>query len=121
MFLSVRPQYSTHVVRRAPDGRVLSVENFVKANAWINGGYFVFSKDIFNHIQPGEELVEKPFERLIEKGRLFAIDHDGFWRGVDTLKDLEELENLLSRGRAPWQVWGTNGSPIHRRSPGTLI
>jgi glucose-1-phosphate cytidylyltransferase len=33
----------------------------VKANAWINGGCFVFSREIFGYIRPGEELVEQPF------------------------------------------------------------
>jgi glucose-1-phosphate cytidylyltransferase len=108
-FLSVRPHYSAHFVRHAPDGRVLSVDDVVKANTWINGGYFVFSNEIFSYMQPGEELVEKPFERLIEKGKLFAIDYEGFWRGVDTLKDLQALENLLDAGHAPWQVWAGGG------------
>jgi glucose-1-phosphate cytidylyltransferase len=84
---------------------VVSVDDVVKANAWINGGYFVFSNEIFRYIESGEELVEEPFERLISEGRLFAIDHDGFWRCVDTFKDLQALENLLSRGDAPWMVW----------------
>jgi glucose-1-phosphate cytidylyltransferase len=105
MFLSVRPHYSGHFVRRAPDGRVLSVDDVVKADAWINGGYFVFSNDIFRYIRPGEELVEKPFQRLIDEGKLFARDYEGFWRGVDTFKDLQALESLLSTGSSPWQMW----------------
>ena len=105
MFLSVRPNYSFHFVRRAPDGRVLSVDDVVKANAWINGGYFVFSNEIFDYIRPGEELVEEPFQRLIKQGKLFACDYEGFWRCVDTFKDLQALENLLARGNAPWEVW----------------
>jgi glucose-1-phosphate cytidylyltransferase len=111
MLLSVRPHYSAHFVRHAPDGRVLSVEDVIKANTWVNGGYFVFSSEIFNYIGPGEELVEKPFERLIEKGKLFAFDYEGFWRGIDTFKDLEALENLLSAGHAPWQVWDKQRQP----------
>jgi glucose-1-phosphate cytidylyltransferase len=109
MFLSVHPHYTGHFVRHAADGRVLSVNSVTKANARINGGYFVFSSEIFNYIQPGEELVEEPFERLIRKGKLFALNYDGFWRCVDTFKDLEALENLLSAGPAPWQVWRTQG------------
>jgi glucose-1-phosphate cytidylyltransferase len=111
MFLSVRPHYSGHLVRCAPDGRVLTIED-VKANAWINGGYFVFSNEVFSHIQPGEELVEQPFQRLIEKGRLFAHRYVGFWRGMDTFKDLQALESLLSSGSAPWQVWLREPTPI---------
>jgi|SRR5579883_264971 len=105
IFLSVRPNCSFHFVRCDSDGRVVSVDDVVKANARINGGYFVFSNEIFRYIRPGEELVEQPFERLIDEGRLFAMDYDGFWRCVDTFKDLQALENLLSGGEAPWMVW----------------
>jgi len=111
MFLSVRPNYSFHFVRRGPDGRVVSVDDVVKANAWINGGFFVFSNEIFDYMRPGEELVEEPFQRLIEAGKLFACDYEGFWRCVDTFKDLQALENLLARGTAPWEVWRQDESP----------
>jgi glucose-1-phosphate cytidylyltransferase len=105
MFLAARPHYSGHFVRRGPDGRVLSVDNVVKADAWINGGYFVFSNEIFDYMRPGEELVEEPFERLIAKGKLYARAYEGFWRAVDTFKDLQAMEALLAQGKAPWQVW----------------
>jgi glucose-1-phosphate cytidylyltransferase len=107
----VRPNYSFHFVRRGPDGRVVSVDDVVKANAWINGGFFVFSNEIFDYMRPGEELVEEPFQRLIEAGKLFACDYEGFWRCVDTFKDLQALENLLARGTAPWEVWRQDESP----------
>ena len=35
-----------------------------RADMWINGGYFMFRREIFDYIQPGEELVEEPFRRL---------------------------------------------------------
>jgi glucose-1-phosphate cytidylyltransferase len=105
MFLAVRPTYSGHFVRQAANGRVLSVDDVVKANAWINGGFFVCSPEIFDFMKPGEELVEQPFQRLIDAGRLFARTYTGFWRCVDTFKDLQALEGLLARGPGPWELW----------------
>jgi glucose-1-phosphate cytidylyltransferase len=105
MFLSVRPHYSGHFVRRAPDGRVLAVVEAAKADAWINGGYFVFSGAIFDYLRAGEDLVEQPFQRLIAENKLFTCDYQGFWRAVDTYKDLQTLEAILEGGNAPWQVW----------------
>lgn len=102
VFLSVRPNVSFHFVRRAADGSVLAVDNVVEADAWINGGYFVFSTEIFDYIEPGDDLVEAPFTRLIRRGKLFSVEHDGFWRCVDTLKDLQALEELQKSGKAPW-------------------
>jgi glucose-1-phosphate cytidylyltransferase len=120
VFLSVRPNTSFHFVRRAADGRVLSVDDVVKANAWINGGYFVFTNEIFDYIRAGEELVEQPFERLIGAGKLFTIEYGGFWRCIDTFKDLQALENLMSCGSAPWMVWKSS-APAEIEAPQSKI
>jgi glucose-1-phosphate cytidylyltransferase len=106
-FLTVRPNYSFHFVARDKDGFVIGVEDIVGANAWINGGYFIFRREIFDYIRDGEELVEEPFQRLIAEKKLRAHDYDGFWRCVDTFKDLQSLEQLYAQGNAPWQVWET--------------
>ena len=66
---------------------------------------FAFRREIFEYMQEGEELVVEPFRRLIEKKQLLAVPYDGFWRSMDTTKDRLELDALLSRGTAPWQVW----------------
>jgi glucose-1-phosphate cytidylyltransferase len=118
IFLSVRPNASFHFVRRAADGRVVSVDDVLKADAWINGGFFVFTKEIIDYIRPGEELVEQPFGRLIEEGRLFTIEYGGFWHCVDTFKDLQALENLLSSGQAPWMCGEGGNRRRHRGRPG---
>src|SRR5262249_57504607 len=110
MLWGVRTKYFVHFVQRGADGRVLAVNDVVKANAWINGGYLVFSGEIFDYIRPGEELVEQPFKRLIDEGRLFGFEYSGFWRSLDTFKDLQALTNLLDSGRSPWQLWRTAGS-----------
>ena len=50
-------------------------------------------------------LREQPFRRLISKGQLLSYAHNGFWACMDTFKELQELEDLNSRGNAPWIVW----------------
>ena len=44
-----------------------------QSEVWINGGYFIFRNKIFDYIREGEELVLEPFNRLIEEGRLMAL------------------------------------------------
>jgi len=56
-------------------------------------------------LRDGEELVEEPFRRLIEEGQLAGYRHDGFWLPMDTFKDKQLLEDMYSRGKAPWEVW----------------
>jgi glucose-1-phosphate cytidylyltransferase len=42
---------------------------------------------------------------LIEKRLLRAVPYDGFWQSMDTFKDKILLDQIVERGRAPWQLW----------------
>ena len=73
---------------------------------WINGGYFVISPDALNMISDDTEMFERePIERLVEAGQVEAFFHRGFWQAMDTLRDKQHLEDLWSRGEAPWRTW----------------
>lgn len=105
-FLCVRPRnYTFHTVRADADGHVTSIRDINESDIWINGGYFILRSDIFDHMQPGEELVHEPFQRLIDKGLLLMHRYEGFWAPMDTLKDRQNLELLAESGAPPWAVW----------------
>jgi len=104
-FVSVKPRISYHVVSSDASGRVTAIDDISKTNIRINGGYFIFSREIFEHIHEGEELVHEPFQRLMAKGKLTAYEYDDFWMAMDTFKDRQQLEEIYSAGRAPWEVW----------------
>ncbi len=106
--LCVSPNYTFHVVALDESPLVRGIEDVTSANLWINGGYFVFRRAIFDHIRPGEDLVGKPFERLIAAEQIIGHRHDGFWAPMDTLKDKNVLEDLLESGEAPWRVWASD-------------
>ena len=73
---------------------------------WINGGYFVISRDALKMISDDSEMFERePIERLVEAGQVEAFFHRGFWQAMDTLRDKQHLEDLWSRGDAPWRTW----------------
>jgi len=109
-FVSVRPtSYSFHLVTAGDDGVVNEIGDVRTADVWINGGYFIFRREIFNYIQPGDELVEAPFHRLISERRLMTYRYDGFWAPMDTLKDVQNLETRWEAGDAPWAVWSKAG------------
>lgn len=114
-FLSVRPNYSFHFVSRREDGLVTAIDDVLSANAWINGGFFVLRREIFNYMRPGDELVVEPFQRLISEGKLATHAYDGFWRCVDTFKDLQALENLHAKGGAPWELWRREPTAVSSR------
>jgi glucose-1-phosphate cytidylyltransferase len=106
LFLSVKPMFNAHVVKADDDGVVRAVEDIQLADVRINGGFFVFRREILDYINPGDELVEQPFQRLIDEGELIAYRYDGFWEPMDTIKDRQRLDALANGGNAPWQPGG---------------
>jgi glucose-1-phosphate cytidylyltransferase len=105
-FLSVRPQFNAHIVSTDPHGRVVGVEDMSRSAIRINGGFFVLKREIMDLIEPGDELVEETFERLIAMGELVAYPYEGFFGPMDTIKDKQRLETLDESGKAPWRVVG---------------
>jgi glucose-1-phosphate cytidylyltransferase len=104
-FLCVRPSQSFHIVSLGENGWVKDIEPVEKSDIWINGGFFVFKQEIFDYMQPGEELVMEPFQRLIARQEITAYKHNGFWACVDTLKEKKLFDDLYARGETPWAVW----------------
>jgi glucose-1-phosphate cytidylyltransferase len=105
IFLSTRPGYTFHIVSSAQNGAVREILDVSKSEIWINGGFFVFRNTIFDYIRPGEELVQEPFRRLIEKQELITHRYEGFFLGMDTFKEKQRLDDMHSRGETPWEVW----------------
>ena len=104
-FLGVHPSATFHTVKLDAEGEIEKLQSPSEANLWVNGGFFVFRREIFDYMQPGEELVVKPFERLAKAGQLTCYRHDGFWACMDTFKEKMVLDDLIARGNAPWTVW----------------
>ena len=75
-------------------------------DAWINGGFFVLNKSIFNEIEGENTIWEKePLINLAKENNLAAFKHTGFWHPMDTLRDKNYLEDLWSSSKAPWKIW----------------
>ena len=111
-FAGVRTSQSFHAVLACDDSYVQRIGAIADADFWINGGFFVLRKDIFDYMEPGDELVEAPFRRLIEKRKLLVNRYLGFWQSMDTFKDKITFDRMEARGDCPWAVWkkaGGNG------------
>jgi glucose-1-phosphate cytidylyltransferase len=104
-FVSVKPRASFHMISVDRNGVVKGIEHITKSGVRINGGFFLFRREVFTYIKDGEELVEGPFRRLITAGQLISHAHNGFWACMDTFRERQELEDLYSRGNPPWAVW----------------
>ncbi len=75
-------------------------------HSWVNGGFYVFSKKIFDHIENDMTSLESDTLQLMAKNKeLSSFRHYGFWKPMDTLRDKNELENLWEKNKAQWKVW----------------
>lgn len=104
MFVAVRPSNSLSKIVFDDDGFVQKID-YLRDSLYINGGFFIFRKALFDYIEPGEELVEEPFHRLIAEKKLIAHRYGGFWKAMDTFKDKKSFDDLVERGNCPWEVW----------------
>lgn len=77
-----------------------------KDQSWINAGFMVFNRAVFDYLGDGSEMLEaSPFENLAKDGQMAAYRHPGFWSPMDTVHDRDYLERLWSDGTAPWKLW----------------
>jgi glucose-1-phosphate cytidylyltransferase len=106
-FVSVRPSQSYHLATIGDGGLVTDISSVGEGDFWINGGYLVLREEIFDYMQGDEELVEEPFHRLIDEGRLYSYKYEGFWRSMDTFKDKINFDRMWGRGERPWEIWQT--------------
>jgi glucose-1-phosphate cytidylyltransferase len=76
-------------------------------NGFINGGFFIFKKKIFDYIGKGDQvyLEREPLEQLASDGQLAVYLHEGFWQCMDTRRELDLLNRLWDEGKAPWKAW----------------
>jgi glucose-1-phosphate cytidylyltransferase len=105
-FLCVRPNLSYHMVSMEEENGYLvsGIHTISNGTVRINGGFFIFKRQIFDYIGEKEDLVGAPFRRLVEERQLIGYSYDGFWTSMDTFKDKQRLEEL-DQTTAPWKVW----------------
>ena len=106
-FLCVRPNLSYHLVSLAQGNSnlVTDIHAIDNGSVLINGGFFIFKKQIFDYMHDKEELVIEPFHRLLLEKQLIGYRYEGFWASMDTFKDRQHLEGLCASGTAPWELW----------------
>ncbi len=104
--LAVPPPESLHAVELSTgSSQVDRIAPMANQGVLINAGFFVLTPALFDVMNPGDELVDAPFARLAEAGRLHAHPYKGFWRAMDTAKDRMILEELWYTESRPWAVW----------------
>ena len=75
---------------------------------FISGGFFVFEREFVDrYLDDRDDLVleKEPLGRLAADGELMVWQHTGFWQPMDTFREWKMLEELWSKGEAPWKIW----------------
>jgi glucose-1-phosphate cytidylyltransferase len=103
---TTRPYSRFGVVDINDDGDVASFREKPQTDDWINIGYFIFEPAVFDYIDGDSTVLEQePLHRLADEDQLSAFRHDGFWQPMDTQRESQHLNELWSRGKAPWKIW----------------
>jgi glucose-1-phosphate cytidylyltransferase len=68
---------------------------------WINAGFFAFDADTVARTA-GSSLERDILPALGEAGSLYVYRHQGFWKSMDTHKEVVELNSLAEKEGHPW-------------------
>ena len=81
-------------------------EKKINNDTWVNGGFFVLNKKVFNYLKDDFTVFEeKPLENLAKDKQLSAFCHSEFWSPMDTPRDKNYLQGLWKKNQAPWKLW----------------
>ncbi|MBS3066058.1 NTP transferase domain-containing protein [Candidatus Pacearchaeota archaeon] len=100
MLTAIRPQNPFGILEL--DEETSEIKDFKEKplmNEWINGGYFIFNKKIFNYFGEGDELEKEIFEKLVKDKQIVAYKHRGFWKSMNNLKDYKDLNLMFESGK----------------------
>ena len=65
---------------------------------WINGGFFVMEPNFLKFIENDNTYLERePLEKVCKKKQLGAFKHKGFWQCMDTKRDRDNLNKILTK------------------------
>ena len=102
----------TAVRYKNPKG-VLNISKNLKVTAikekpmeYINGGFFVLSKNVFKYLKNDKTIFEQDcLPKLTKINQLLAFKHHGFWGCMDTLREKLELNKIWKSKVKAWKVW----------------
>lgn len=67
---------------------------------WINGGIYILEPEIRDMLPNKGDHENEVFPRLAKEGKMYAYKSSEFWKGIDTIKDLNEFSGYLENKKA---------------------
>ena len=91
------------------NGNVIAFKEKPKGDGkWINGGFFICNKSVFNYLPDNSNDImweDEPLEKIVESNQLVAYKHYGFWKCMDALRDKIDLDTMWNNNNAKWKTW----------------
>lgn len=104
---SVQPEGRFGALEIDPNNKVIAFKEKPKGDgSWINVGFFVCCHELIDYIESDSTILEQqPLEQLASIGEVMTFKHNGFWKPMDTLRDKNQLEQMIFTGNSPWIKW----------------
>lgn len=102
---SIRPVTPYGELITGPDHVVTEFREKQTASSMrVNGGFFILPSSLIQVLGSHERgaFEDAPVGRLVRDRRLRGYEHDGFWIGVDSGKELAAVNDMVRREAAPW-------------------
>jgi glucose-1-phosphate cytidylyltransferase len=102
---AVRPKHRYGIIKIKNKKIYSFANNNPKSEVYVNGGFFVISKNAIKKIKNIKIMWEKePINYYVKIKKLYAFKHNGFWKSLDTLKDKNDFNKMIMKKRYPWMV-----------------
>jgi glucose-1-phosphate cytidylyltransferase len=107
MMMVARPRKRFHIVSVDGNSNTVGTVTSVREldEMWVNAGYYIFRREILDHVDPNGDLLEFTFPRLVALNALSAYPYRGMFIALDTFQEKQALDDMYDRGDTPWQVW----------------
>lgn len=103
--ITITRPYSKYGIVKLDGDTIQSFREKPMMDEYINVGYMVLEQEVFDYINPDEDLMfEETLQKIAKAGKLGYYIHEGFWHAMDTYKDYEELNDMWRRDPR-WKLW----------------
>ena len=102
---AVKPRSSFGLLKINNDGVVTDFLEKPLMTDWVNGGFFMFKRPVFDYLTEESVLECEPLQQLANERQILAYRHPGFWKCLDTYKDRLEFNRMWESGEAGWKLW----------------
>lgn len=91
------PFVSPYGIVEISGSRVIGFHEKPTLPYWVNGGIYIFSPQIYSDLPDKGDHEDTTFPELSAAGKLGSFKSSAFWRAVDTVKDLSEVNRELDK------------------------